>query len=76
MDGSKKPAHPRDSVLAPTNFYLLGALGKNSLIRISMGNVVLFDLFDPLVPRTPVQIFCCNALGIGVGGVFGGVGLI
>jgi hypothetical protein len=33
-----------------------------------MGNVVLFGLLDPLVPRTPVQISCCNALGVGVGG--------
>jgi hypothetical protein len=37
-------------------------------MRISMGNVVLFGLLDPLVPRTPVQIFCCKALGVGVGG--------
>jgi hypothetical protein len=35
-----------------------------------MGNVVLFGLLDPLLPRTPVQISCCNALGVGVGGGF------
>jgi len=28
----QKPAHPRDRVLALTNFYLFGALGKNSQI--------------------------------------------
>ena len=33
-----------------------------------MGNVVLFGLLDPLLPRTPDRISCCNALGVGVGG--------